>query len=142
MMCFMCGCEPCTNPTFCRLSRKLEGVARKSQLRPDPRLDEVRLWDSAASLDSLWAQLNTVRGRAAATTVEALAHQLRGGLSALRNPTAQRRLSQLDETQLREICARLEKTRWSLDGKKRVPPWPTADIQRVMTMWSEIHDDR
>src|SRR5271165_829399 len=49
---------------------------------------------------------------AAASTVEALAYQLRGGVEALRDLEAQRRLLELDEAQMREIANRLTKWRW------------------------------
>jgi len=43
------------------------------------------------------------------STVEALMYQLRSGAHALANINAQRRLSELDDQQLREVMVRLQK---------------------------------
>jgi hypothetical protein len=68
--------------------------------------------------------------RAATSTVEALAYQLRGGVAALREPPALRRLSELNEAQMREIADRLT---------KRTPPWEPADIAKFIEMWKKCH---
>jgi hypothetical protein len=92
---------------------------------------------------------------AAISTVEALAYQLRGGVETLRDPEAQRRLRELDETQVREIANRLTKWRWGKfgNGKKApnvkrlpfageegaVPPWEPANIETLFETWSRLH---
>jgi hypothetical protein len=111
------------------------------QTEPDKLKRIRRLMAGDISLDRAYAELaGQAADGAARFTLEALAHQLRGGVDALRNPTAQRRLDQLDESQLREICDRLGKERWNLDGKRKCPPWPAADVQALMKIWSETHD--
>jgi hypothetical protein len=111
------------------------------QTEPDKVRRIRRLMAEDVSLDRAYAEFNSkATDGAAASTVEALAHQLRAGVTALREPTAKRRLGELDKGQLREICARLGKERWSLDGKRRVPPWPKTDIQAVIVIWSRLHD--
>jgi len=95
---------------------------------------------------------------AAASTVEALAYQLRGGVEALRDLEAQRRLLELDEAQMREIANRLTKWRWGKfeNGKipprvKRlpfvgeegsVPPWSPDEIEAFAKLWRNHHDNR
>jgi hypothetical protein len=94
-------------------------------------------------LERAWAELNNQRGHAAASTVEALAYQLRAGASALHEPSAQHRLAQLDESQVREFCKRLTKERWALskNGEQppRVPPWPAAEIEKLVQLWGNLH---
>jgi hypothetical protein len=101
-------------------------------VQPEPeRLRRVRrLLADNVSLDRAYAELNTVKGRAATSTVEALAYQLGGGVAALREPPALRRLSELDEAQMREIADRLT---------KRTPPWEPADIAKFIEMWKKCH---
>jgi len=89
------------------------------------------------------AELNGIKGRAAASTVEALAYQLRGGVNSLREPSAQRRLSELDEIQAREIANRLTRPRWgkSKNGEtpSKVPPWSQSEIDTFVEMWRRLH---
>ena len=61
------------------------------------------------SLDALWVALNERRGRAARWTIEALMFQLRRGVEELKNPSAQQRLSELSDGQLRDVLVRLQK---------------------------------
>ena len=101
----------------------------------------LRLHD--LSLETAWRATNDRRGRAAASTLEALAYQLRAGPSALRDPKAQDRLAQLDEGQMRELCGRLTKERWGIskNGEKppRVPPWKPGEIESLVQKWSGLH---
>src|SRR5262245_34547078 len=66
-----------------------------------------RLLDENVSL--VWSEIQVLRGVAAASTVEALVHILRGGGTALACPHARRRLAELSEAQLHEVCARLQR---------------------------------
>jgi hypothetical protein len=70
-------------------------------------------------------------------TLEALAYQLRGGPAALRDPSAQRRLFELSETQVKEIAERLTKA--NLDGTAKVPPWDETEITAIVDLWSNRH---
>jgi hypothetical protein len=98
-----------------------------------------RLMAGDISLDRAYAELNdNATDGAAASTVEALAYQLRAGVTALRNPSALRRIAELDEQQMREVGARLDKERWSLDGKRRVPPWTSTEIETFVETWRRI----
>jgi hypothetical protein len=111
----------------------------------------------SASLDALWHHLNR-RPATPQSTVEALAYQLRGGVDALRDPSALRRLSELGETQMREIADRLTKWRWGKfeNGKVApnvrrlphageegaVPPWTADEIETFMKIWMASRDKR
>jgi hypothetical protein len=95
-------------------------------------------------IEAAWRALNPQRDRAAASTVEALAFQTRaGGADVLRKTSAQRRLAQLDEGQVRELCGRLTKERWGMskNGEQppRVPPWKPDEIGSLVALWSNLH---
>jgi hypothetical protein len=63
-------------------------------------------------IDAHWREINTIRGRAAASTVEALMYELRThGLAALAGPNCRRRFSELSQLQLVEVIERLMKLR-------------------------------
>jgi hypothetical protein len=60
------------------------------------------------SLDAHWHELNTLHGRAASSTVEALMYELRTyGAAALAGPNCRRRLRDLPQPQLVEVIERL-----------------------------------
>ena len=126
MTCRTCGCSPCANPSFCRACRKAD-----AEHAAERKADRQR------------AAISEQQGRAAASTVEALAYQLRAGPSALRETSAQRRLSELDERQVRRFCKRLTRERWgiSADGKlpPRVPPWKPAEVDSLLQLWGSLH---
>jgi len=146
--CRMCGSSPCVNPSFCaacrRAERQLTAKRKAGLLRESAEtLRARRLLAPDISLERAWCELNNQRGRAAASTVEALAYQLRAGPSALREPSAQHRLAQLDERQMREFCGRLTKERWGLSKNgelpPRVPPWKPDEIESLAQLWGNVH---
>jgi hypothetical protein len=146
--CRTCGSDPCVNPSFCRLSRhadaKLAAERRAGRPRESAEILRARhLLAQDVSLEQTLAGISDSRGSVAASTVEALAYQLRAGASALRESKAQRRLAQLDESQMREICGRLTKERWGISKNgempPRVPPWKLADIEQLVQLWSNLH---
>jgi hypothetical protein len=85
--------------------------------------------------------------------VEALAYQLRGGVIALKELSAQHRIAELDEAQAKDIAERLTKWRWSklalnaprverlpVPGEPAtVPPWESAQIKMFVDLWSKTH---
>jgi hypothetical protein len=93
--------------------------------------------------EQAWPEINGRHDRAAASTVEALAYQLRAGPGALRESSAQRRLSEFDESQVRELCGRLKKERWGIskhgEMPPRVPPWKPEEIESLVQTWSNLH---
>ena len=65
-----------------------------------------RLLELNVSLERAYREISTLKGRAAASTVEALMFGLRDGTKALTSPAVRRRLSELSEAQVREVgCA-------------------------------------
>src|ERR1700730_7130018 len=80
---------------------------------------------------------------------EALALQLRSGVSALREPSALRRISEINEAEARNIAERLTRWRWSklaLNAPRvnrlpypnepgTVPPWEPGQIQLFVDTW-------
>src|SRR5262245_8467170 len=97
-----------------------------------------RLIDPSVSFDRARRDLNAVKGRAASSTVEALAYQLRDGVRALREPSAQQRLSEFNEEQMREFVERLTKERWNKSGTARVPPWAPEEIETLVEVWGAL----
>jgi len=70
---------------------------------------------------------------AAYSTVEALMYQLRSGTNALANLDAQRRLSELDEQQLREVVIRLQKF-----GSDVAKSWKSKDIEILIAIKGKL----
>src|SRR5262249_13004920 len=111
MTCETCGADPCINPSFCRACR--EADARKAH-GESPRYIEPSLWRRPSdnipdnwqnmSIEGLIAHFDRARRRHSASqaTVEALMYSLCSrGTKALEEPASKRRLSLLNETQLR-----------------------------------------
>jgi hypothetical protein len=85
--------------------------------------------------------------------VEALAFQLRAGVSALRDPSALRRISEITEAEAKNIAERLTRWRWSslaLNAPRvnrlpypnepgTVPPWEPGQIQLFVDAWKIAH---
>jgi hypothetical protein len=81
------------------------------------------------SLERAWYETNLQRGvgRAAGSSAEALIFLLRAGISALARHEAQGRLAVLNETQLREVCTRVQKS---------VPKaWEAAAVDLLVELW-------
>jgi hypothetical protein len=91
-----------------------------------------RLMDGSVSLDRAWSELSRPSG-AAASTVEALMFALRSrGVQALGEPDVLRRLTQLDDTQARDIAIRLQKFNPHIASA-----WTPEDVQVLITMWNK-----
>jgi DNA-directed RNA polymerase specialized sigma54-like protein len=73
--------------------------------------------------------------RAAASTVEALMFGLRErGSAALQEAAVQRRLGELSEPQLHEICARLQKL-----NPEIAAPWSADKVEWLVEAWVACH---
>ena len=79
-------------------------------------------------------QAERVRGRAAASTVDALVYQLRKGGAALSDPNATRRLAELSEQQMHEVSARLQKFMPHV-----ARPWTPDEVEVFVELWSALH---
>jgi hypothetical protein len=73
-------------------------------------------------------------GAAAAATIDALVFSLRRGVGELANADSRRRLSQLNEEQVRIVCRRLQNFRPEI-----AMPWPPEEIEAIIIIWSEAH---
>ena len=89
------------------------------------------------SIERAWHEINHPTDRAAASTVEALMLALRErGTAALTEPDVECRLGALSESQLHEVCARLQKLRAEI-----ARPWPDCDVERLVEAWVTYHGD-
>src|SRR5688500_18771026 len=139
--CASCGADPCGWPSFCKVCRKADrnSFAGKpptqaganwwpiTEIAPDEVQRLHRLRDSTTTLAGRYAAIRDGREKSApATTVEALAYQLRGGVDALRDQAALVRIAELDERQIKDIAQRLT---------KNVPPWKPFEIEALIEIW-------
>jgi transposase len=74
------------------------------------------------------------RGRAAASTVEALMYSLRErGTKALDEPDTKRRISELSEEQLHEVAARVKALKLGRG------PWTAEQVGQLVETWVACH---
>ena len=101
---------------------------------PDPHL--LALFDPAISLEQAQRRLlERRRDGAAASTVEALMFGLRDGIDALpTKPERLRRLSEFSETQLHEVCARLQNFKPAI-----ARPWTADEVAALVSIWAKSH---
>jgi hypothetical protein len=114
----------------------LEADKRQRRKPIDPRIVRVRrLLADDVSLERAWHEIcaEHFRGRAAASTVEALMFSLRAGVAALGKPDTLRRLSELSDAQLREVAVRLQKFTAEI-----ARPWPPEDIEVLLATRSRV----
>jgi hypothetical protein len=150
MTCPTCGAWPCINPSFCTTCRDADQRKARGE---QPRHIEPNRWNrmpdhipcgwESMSLDALLAHFDRGRCRHGAprSTVEALAYQLRGGVDALRERSTLRRISELNEPQMRNMAERLTKERWNKQGSKKVPPpWQPDEIETLIKIWMIAHE--
>ena len=93
-----------------------------------------RLLDESFSLERAWSEINGASGRAAASTIEALMFSLRAGGAALACPHARRRLAELTEAQLHDVCARLQKIDPNI-----ARAWTPIEVELLVAVWSDLH---
>jgi hypothetical protein len=133
MVCPVCNCDPCLGPTFCAACRKAD-AARKP--KGDAILRLTRLMDPAVTFEQAKREISG-KNRAAASTVEALMFELRGGTKALSEPVVRRRLAELSEQQLRDVGARLQRLKPEIANA-----WSAAEIPNLISVWTEFQNER
>jgi hypothetical protein len=69
------------------------------------------------------------KGRAADSTVEALAFQLRAGVGVLKEASVRRRLSELSDEQFIEVCARVQRHKPEI-----APVWSDDDVNALVKL--------
>src|SRR5262245_39486300 len=107
-----------------------EADARQRRQPKDPRLEKLRrMMADDVSLAQAWYELNVARffGCAAVSTVKALMFSLRNGVAALARPETVHRLSELSDTQMREVAVRAQKF-----GPNIAPAWTEKDLQVLL----------
>jgi hypothetical protein len=127
MTCNICGAQPCINPSFCRTCRGADARHRR-----DPNAERHRrLLADDISLQRAYAEISSshIKGRAADSTVEALAFQLRVGVGALKEPSTRRRLSELSDKLLAEIVARVRRHKPEI-----APVWSDDEVDTLMQL--------
>jgi hypothetical protein len=109
-LCPTCGGNPCANPHFCALCRQADAeAAKKTESANVLRCRRLLALPNHVSLEAIWHELNTVKERAAASTVESLVLGLRErGSKALEEPAVTRRLSELSDQQVIKVGNRLQ----------------------------------
>jgi hypothetical protein len=107
---------------------------------PDPHL--LALLDPKASLERAWHELNSLKDRAAAATIEALMMGLRErGIAALTEPKVRRRLSECDEQQVVEVGNRLQKLKPEVSrlGKGKLHRgWTAEQVEILLQTWGAL----
>jgi hypothetical protein len=95
------------------------------------------LLDPAVSFERVWHELNDRRGKlAAASSIEALMYELRThGTAQLKDAVCQRRLSDLHEKQLHEVCMRLQKLKSEI-----ATPRAAEAIEQLVKAWVALHE--
>jgi hypothetical protein len=132
--CPTCGLASCINPQFCALCRKADAERAKTTDSADVlRNRRLLALSDHVSFETIWRELNTIKYRAAASTVEALMYALRRGGSALNESSNLRRLGELSEPQLHEVCARLQKFKPHI-----ARAWTQREIEALVVPWTEL----
>jgi hypothetical protein len=93
-----------------------------------------RLLGDNFSLKRAWSEINEAPAGAAACTTEALMFSLRAGGAALECPHARRRLAELSEAQLHEVCARLQMIDFNV-----ARAWTAIEVELLVAVWSDVH---
>jgi hypothetical protein len=118
--------------TFAAACRAADEKQRRKRVAP--AIERLRrLLDDGISLVRAWHELSKPSGRAADGTVDALVFALRRGLDAIKHPDNQRRLSELDDTQMRAVAARLQNFMPHI-----APAWKSADVEALISAWSKL----
>jgi hypothetical protein len=119
-------------PSWKRAAREPRQPSGDKPQPPDPQL--LALLDPKVSLELAQCRLlERRRDGAAASTVEALMFGLRDGIDALPTKAERlRRLSELSETQLHEVCARLQNFKPAI-----ARPWTADEVAASVSIWAK-----
>jgi hypothetical protein len=114
--------------TFAAACRKADAKARAQPVPADIQRTR-RLLDDGISLDRAWAETNSLKGRAANSTLEALMFSLRSGVSALKEPDTRRRLAELSDEQVLEVGGRLQRLKPEI-----ARAWTADELEALMQL--------
>lgn len=105
------------------------------EIEPERLARLRRLLQSDVSLERAYWETSTLKGRAALSTVEALMLRLgERGTKALSEAAVTRRLSELSERQLHEVCGRLQRLK-----PKIARAWSPDEIATLVDKWNGCH---
>jgi hypothetical protein len=128
-ICETCGELPCVNPNFCEACGRVD---RKGA--PRHHLERLRrLLADDVSLERAWHDLRP-KGTAA-STVEALMYSLRRGIDELTKPDTRRRVSELEEGQVKVVCRRVQNF-----NPEIATPWRSDGVAALIAKWKELHE--
>jgi hypothetical protein len=103
------------------------------EIEPE-RLKRLRnLLKDSTPFSAAYYEIARRDGGAPQPTVEALMYALRKGGSALNESSNLRRLGELSERQLHEVCARLQKFTPHI-----ARAWTPAEIEALVVTWTEV----
>jgi hypothetical protein len=118
--------------TFAAACRAADREQRKKPR--DAHIDRLRqLLAPNVTLERVWAELSRPCGRAAGSTVDALVFALRAGIDALKDRSNQRRLGELNDKQMQEVAARVQKFMPHVASA-----WESADVAALISLWSRL----
>jgi hypothetical protein len=109
---------------------------------PDPWGADMPCWRRAAAeyhrdradrTTIVETKHENVTRAAAAATIDALVFSLWRGVGELPNADSRRRLSELNDQQVRTVCRRLQSFRPEI-----ATPWPPEEIEALMIVWGEL----
>jgi hypothetical protein len=121
--CPTCGSTPCADPNFCDLCRDADARTARGET---PKYIDPSRWRAPS---------DDIREGAPQPTVEALMMGLReGGTGALLEPKVARRLSELSEQQLHEVCGRLQRLKPQV-----ARAWTAEEITTLLDAWNACH---
>jgi hypothetical protein len=120
-----------------RLSRLHAHAMGRTGQSIDPRVARARrLLADDISPERAYGEIHAerLRGRAAASMVDALVYQLRKGGAASSDQNARRRLAELSEQQMHEVSVRLQKLMPHV-----ARPWTPDEVEVFVELWSALH---
>jgi hypothetical protein len=79
------------------------------------------------------AELNRGDGQAPAALVEALMYSLRRGVGEIDKPDTQRRLTAIDQDQLKEVCRRVQNFNPHI-----ATPWSREEAAALVSNWRKL----
>jgi hypothetical protein len=88
-----------------------------------------RLLEDRISLEGAYSQINSRKGRAANSTVDALVFSLRSGVKEIEDKDVRRRLSELSDQQLHEVGDLLQRLRSEI-----ARAWSADEIEALMLL--------
>jgi DNA-directed RNA polymerase specialized sigma54-like protein len=122
-----------------RQRRKAAATAAGQRPHDDDHLKFLRrLMQPNVSLERVQREMyqRHFQDHAAASTVEALMFCLRErGTAALKEPKVSRRVRELSEPQMHEVCARLQKLKPEIAGA-----WSVNEVENLVNTWAVYHD--